>query len=149
MPDQLDDTIRARARRSLLRRDPVLAAVIRREGACGLRASGDPYRALLQSIVYQQLAGAAAAIERRVRAPYRGRYPKPAVLLAASDAELREAGLSRQKIAAMRAVATAFADGTLDNRRLRRMADDEVLEAVTQVKGIGEWTAHMLLMFSL
>ncbi len=150
MPDQLDDTTRARARRSLLRRDPVLATVIRREGACGLCASGDPYRSLLQSIVYQQLAGsAAAAIERRVRAPYRGRYPKPAVLLAASDAELREAGLSRQKIAAMRAVGAAFADGTLDNRRLRRMADDEVLEAVTQVKGIGEWTAHMLLMFSL
>ena len=150
MPDQLDDATRARARRALLRRDPVLARVIRREGPCGLRASGDPYRALLQSIVYQQLAGsAAAAIDRRVRAPYRGRYPRPDVLLAASDGELREAGLSRQKIAAMRAVAAAFADGALSNRRLRRMPDDEVLEAVTQVKGIGEWTAHMLLMFSL
>jgi DNA-3-methyladenine glycosylase II len=150
MPDQLDDATRARARRALLRCDPVLASVIRREGPCDLRASGDPYRALLQSIVYQQLAGsAAAAIDRRVRAPYRGRYPKPAVLLAASDGELRKAGLSRQKIAAMRAVATAFAEGTLSNRRLRRMPDAEVLEAVTQVKGIGEWTAHMLLMFSL
>ncbi len=150
MPDQLDDATRARARRVLLRRDPVLAGVIRREGPCGLRASGDPYRALLQSIVYQQLAGSAAlAIDRRVRAPYRGRYPKPEVLLAASDGQLREAGLSRQKIAAMRAVAAAFADGTLSNRRLRRMPDDEVLDAVTQVKGIGEWTAHMLLMFSL
>jgi DNA-3-methyladenine glycosylase II len=150
MPDQLDDATRARARRSLMRRDPVLAPVIRREGACGLEVRGDPYRALLQSIVYQQLAGAAAsAIDRRVRAPYRGRYPKPAVLLAARDAQFKEAGLSRQKIAAMRALATAFADGTLSNRRLRRMPDDEVLEAVTQVKGIGEWTAHMLLMFSL
>jgi DNA-3-methyladenine glycosylase II len=150
MPDQLDDTVRARARRALMRRDPVLATVIRREGACGLKASGDPYRALLQSVVYQQLAGsAAAAIDHRVRAPYRGRYPKPDVLLAASDTDLKKAGLSRQKIAAMRAVARAFADGSLSNRRLRRMPDDEVLEAVTQVKGIGEWTAHMLLMFSL
>jgi DNA-3-methyladenine glycosylase II len=150
MSDPLDDSTRARARRVLMRRDPVLAKVIRREGACGLYARGDPYRALLQSIVYQQLAGSAAsAIDRRVRAPYRGRYPKPAVLLAASDAQLREAGLSRQKIAAMRAVASAFVDGKLDNRRLRRMPDDEVLKAVTQVKGIGEWTAHMLLMFSL
>ncbi|HEY5657131.1 MAG TPA: DNA-3-methyladenine glycosylase 2 family protein [Myxococcota bacterium] len=150
MPEKLDDATRARARRALLRRDPVLARVIRREGACGLRPSGDPYRALLQSIVYQQLAGAAAgAIDRRVRAPYRGRYPRPDVLLAAPDAALREAGLSRQKIAAMRAVAAAFADGTLCNRRLHHMNDDEVLTAVTQVRGIGEWTAHMLLMFSL
>jgi len=150
MPDRLDPALLARARRSLLRRDSVLAPVIRREGPCDMIPTGDPYRSLLQSIVYQQLAGAAAsAIDRRVRAQYRGRYPKPETLLAAPDGALREAGLSRQKIAAMRAVAAAFDDGTLNNRRLYRMSDEAVVEAVTQVRGIGEWTAHMLLMFSL
>jgi DNA-3-methyladenine glycosylase II len=150
MPDRLDATTLTRARRTLMRRDPVLAPVIRREGACQLTPTGDPYRSLLQSIVYQQLAGAAAAaIDRRVRAPHRGRYPKPAALLGVPDRELRAAGLSRQKIAAMRAVARAFDEGSLNSRRLYRMSDEAVVEAVTQVRGIGEWTAHMLLMFSL
>ncbi len=115
-----------------------------------MRPRGDPYRSLLRSVVYQQLAGAAAtAIAGRLRRLFGGRYPRPEVLLAARDADLRSAGLSRQKIASLRAVATAFADGTLSNRGLRRMSDDEVVEAVTQIKGIGEWTAHMILMFSL
>jgi 3-methyladenine DNA glycosylase/8-oxoguanine DNA glycosylase len=115
-----------------------------------MQSSGDPYRALVRSIVFQQLAGGAArAIVDRLRARHRGRIPKPAVLLAASDAELRAVGLSRQKIAAVRAVAAAFHAGELDNRRLRRMQDGAVVEAVTKVRGIGEWTAHMLLMFSL
>jgi len=139
-----------RARRSLRRRDPVLGALIRRVGPCGLAPRGDPYRSLLRSVVYQQLAGsAAAAIDKRLRAPYRGRYPRPGVLKAAPDAELRAAGLSRQKAATLRAVAEAFDEGALDNRRLRRMPEPAVIEAVTAIKGIGEWTAHMLLMFSL
>jgi DNA-3-methyladenine glycosylase II len=148
--ERLDDRVRARARRSLLRRDPVLARAIRGAGPCGLRASGNPYAALLQSVIYQQLAGAAAsAIDRRFRQGFGGRYPKPPALLAARDASLRAAGLSRQKIAALRAVACAFDEGRLSGRRLYHMSDDAVVEAVTQVRGIGEWTAHMLLMFSL
>ena len=124
--------------------------MIRRVGPCRIDARGDPYRSLVRSVVYQQLAGAAAsAILGRVKARFRGRIPRPEVLLAASDADLKADGLSRQKIVAVRAVATAFADGTLSNRRLHRMEDDAVIEAVTQIRGIGEWTAHMLLMFSL
>jgi len=139
-----------RARRSLRRRDPALGAVIRRVGPCGLEASGDPYRMLVQSVIYQQLAGsAAAAIFGRVKARFGGRIPRPERLLEATDEELRSAGLSRQKIAAIRGIARAFADNSLCNRRLRAMADDAVVEAVTQLRGIGEWTAHMLLMFSL
>ena len=147
---RLDADLLETARRSLRRRDPVLGAVIRRVGPCGIRARGDPYRSLLRSVVYQQLAGAAAAaIAGRLRRHFGGRYPRPELLLAAGDADLRSAGLSRQKIATLRAVAAAFADGTLSNRGLRRMSDDEVVEAVTRIKGIGEWTAHMILMFSL
>jgi DNA-3-methyladenine glycosylase II len=127
-----------------------MAPLIREVGACTMEQRGDPYRALLRSVVYQQLAGSAArAIDGRLRAPHRGRYPKPADLLALRTAQLRKAGLSRQKIAALRAVAEAFDSGLLDNRRLRRMDDEAVVEAVTRVRGIGTWTAHMLLMFSL
>jgi DNA-3-methyladenine glycosylase II len=150
MQHRLDPDVLERARRSLARRDRRLGRVIRAAGPCTMAPRGDPYRELLRAVVYQQLAGnAARAIERRFIAPYRGRYPKASDLLAARDADLRAAGLSRQKIAALRAVAEAFDSRTLDNRRLRRMDDDAVIEAVTQVRGIGVWTAHMLLMFTL
>ena len=66
-----------------------------------------------------------------------------------SDSDLREVGLSRQKIATLRTIAVAFDKGALSNRALRRMDDDSVIAEVTKLKGIGEWTAHMLLMFSL
>ena len=85
-----DPQVLEKARRSLRRRDPVLGAVIRRVGRCQLRHSGDPYRSLLRSVIYQQLAGAAAdAIALRVRRHFGGRFPRPEVLLAAGDAELR------------------------------------------------------------
>jgi DNA-3-methyladenine glycosylase II len=139
-----------RARRNLARRDPVLRPLIRRVGPCGLRRRGDPYRALLRSVLYQQLAGAAAAaIHARLRARFDGRDPRPGALLAACDAELRAVGLSRQKIAALRSIAEHFDDGRVSGRRLARMDDDAVVECVTQIRGVGVWTAHMLLMFSL
>lgn len=149
-PPKLDAELLEKARRRLRRRDARLGALIREVGACGIRPQGDPYRALVHSVIYQQLAGAAAgAIAARLRARSRGRYPSPERLLASRDRELRAVGLSRQKIAALRAVAAAFAEGRLSNRRLARMEDAAVVEAVTQVRGIGEWTAHMLLIFSL
>ena len=133
-----------------MRRDTRLAAVIRRVGPCSMEHRGDPYRMLLRSVIYQQLAGAAArTIDARLRAPWRGRYPMPDVLLAAPNRQLRAAGLSRQKIKAVRSVAGAFAARDVTNRALRAMDDDAVIAAVTQIHGIGEWTAHMLLMFSL
>lgn len=147
---RLDDRGRERARRALRRRDPSLAAVIREVGPCGLRWRGDPFGSLQRSILYQQLAGAAAgAIDRRFRQAFGGRYPRPLDLLAARPAQLRKLGLSRQKIAAMRDLARAFRDGTLSARRLAHLDDAEVVAAVTAVKGVGPWTAHMLLMFSL
>ena len=124
--------------------------MIRRVGACGLRARGDPYASLHRAILHQQLAGAAAAaIERRVRAIFGGRTPRPAAFLAADETSLRAAGLSRQKLAALRDLARAFHARELDGRRLRHLDDDAVVEAVTRVRGVGEWTAHMLLMSSL
>lgn len=139
-----------RARRALARGDPVLARLIRSVGPCGLRPSGDPYAALLRSILFQQLAGTAArAIEARLLARFAGRYPPPQALLRAGDTELRSLGLSRQKAAALRSVARHFADGSVRARSLYRMSDADVVAAVTRIRGVGVWTAHMLLLFSL
>ena len=150
MASKLSGSELERARRALRRSDPLLGAVVRRVGPCGLRARGDPYAALHRAILYQQLAGAAAAaIERRVRALFRGRVPRPAAFLAADPEALRAAGLSRQKLAALLDLARAFHEGELDARRLHRMNDAAVIDAVTRVRGVGEWTAHMLLMSSL
>jgi 3-methyladenine DNA glycosylase/8-oxoguanine DNA glycosylase len=148
--DSLDAALFDRARRTLTRRDPVLAPVIRRIGPCGLNVRGDPYRFLVRSIVHQQIAGAAArAIEGRLRASFGGRIPSAARLRRASAARLRGVGLSRQKIASVRAIARAFDDGALGARRLRTLDDDGVIALVTQIRGVGEWTAHMLLMHAL
>jgi DNA-3-methyladenine glycosylase II len=150
VPDRLDPAALARARRALARRDPVLGAVIRRVGACGLERRGDPYRYLVRSVLYQQITGhAARAIEARLRTAFGGRIPTPDRLRAASPALLRACGLSRQKIASLHAIAAAFDDRVLDPRRLARLDDDGVVAAVTTVRGVGPWTAHMLLMFSL
>jgi 3-methyladenine DNA glycosylase/8-oxoguanine DNA glycosylase len=88
---------------------------------------------LIRSVVYQQLAGSAAgAILGRLRGHFGGRIPRPERMLAASDSELRAVGLSRQKIAAVRAVAAAFDDGSLSNRRRYRMDHSEVVGAVNE-----------------
>jgi DNA-3-methyladenine glycosylase II len=101
-------------------------------------------------VIYQQLAGAAAsAIERRFKAEFGGRIPAPERLREASSERLRRVGLSRQKAAAVRSIAGAFLDGTVSARKLPHMEDAEVIAAVTQIRGVGVWTAHMLLMFSL
>jgi DNA-3-methyladenine glycosylase II len=130
--------------------DPRLAAVIDKVGACQLKPQGQIYEALFRSVLYQQLAGsAAAAIMRRVCEPYGGKIPAPADFLRAADEQLRAAGLSRQKMKYLRELAAAFAEGRLNARSLARLDDDALVTAVTAVHGIGEWTAHMLLMFCL
>ena len=150
MADRIDAVLVERARRALRRGDPVLGAVIRRVGACELKRRGDPYRYLVRSVLYQQITGAAGrAIEKRLHAAFGGRVPMPARLRVAETETLRSAGLSRQKIDSIRAIATAFDERTLDGRKLARLPDEAVVDAVTQVRGVGEWTAHMLLMFSL
>jgi len=146
----LDQELMARACRSLRRRDPLLGGVIRRVGPCGIEARGNPYAALVRSVIYQQLAGAAArAIDRRFRRPHGYRYPAPARLRRIPEPTLRAAGLSRQKIAALRSIAEAFESRRVTGHTLQRLPDEDVIEAVTQIRGVGEWTAHMLLMFSL
>ena len=138
------------ARRHLMRADPIIGRIVKDLGPTDLRRRGTPYQSLFRALLYQQLAGAAAAaIERRLLALFAGRVPEPAELLATSPDTLRSVGLSRQKASYMHSLAEHFAAGAISNRAIGRMADEAVIEHVTQIKGIGRWTADMLLMFSL
>lgn len=127
-----------------------MARLVRKVGPCKLEPKGKPYRYLMRSVLYQQLSVASAGkIEERVRAHGRGQIPAAHRILKMSDAQFRKAGLSRQKIAAFRSIATAFEEGKVRPKALERMDTQEVMDNVTQIHGVGEWTAHMLLMFAL
>jgi DNA-3-methyladenine glycosylase II len=141
----------ARARRALLRRDPVIAALIRQYGDCGLASSQrtDPFHALLHAIIAQQLSTKAArTIEGRFSALFDGQ-PTPAAVVGVSDEHLRAVGLSPQKLKYLRDLCARIVDGSLNLEVLDAMTDDEVIGALTSVKGIGRWTAEMFLMFRL
>lgn len=139
-----------RARKHLLRADPVIREIVKSCGSLEIEARGKPYEALVRSILYQQLAGpAAAAIERRFLALSGGAIPAPEALARMTDEQLRAVGISRQKASYFRSIGEHFAGGALSDRKLLRAPDDEVIEAVTQIRGVGRWTADMLLMFCL
>jgi DNA-3-methyladenine glycosylase II len=129
--------------------DARLAAIIRSVGAYEIKLRRDPFRSLVEAIIYQQLAGSAAdAICGRFVKIY-GRFPRPAQLLATRDARLRTAGLSAKKIEYLKDLALRVSDGRLELGLLRKMPDEQVIEQLDQVKGIGRWTAEMFLIFCL
>jgi DNA-3-methyladenine glycosylase II len=114
--------------------------------------SRDPYRALIRAVVFQQLSGkAASTIHGRVLALFAPKdHPDPADILAAGDTPLRGAGLSRQKIAALRDISQKRLDGIIpEAKALRKLSDDEIIERLTAAKGVGRWTVEMYLMFTL
>jgi DNA-3-methyladenine glycosylase II len=142
------------AMKELARKDEILARIIRQVGPCALKAdrTRGPYQALVESVVYQQLTGkAAATILGRVRDLFPGRgFPKPEQILAMPDAKLRAAGLSGAKTAAIKDIARKALDGTIpDTRRIHKLSDDEIIERLTQIRGVGRWTVEMLLIFKL
>lgn len=138
------------ARKHLLKSDPVMRDLVKRVGAYEMEVRGKPYESLVRAILYQQLAGpAAAAIERRFLALFGDRIPLPEQLAASPDEVLRTAGVSRQKAGYLRSIGEHFESGQLSDRHLMRAGDEEVIEAVTQIKGVGRWTADMLLMFCI
>jgi DNA-3-methyladenine glycosylase II len=140
-----------RARRILARRDPVIAALIRTHGPCGLARAQhtDPFHALVQAIISQQLSTAAArTIGKRLRGLYDGRLTAAAIA-ATPDPQLRAVGLSPQKVGYLRDLCARVQSGDLALGTLDSLSDDDVIEALTRVKGIGRWTAEMFLMFRL
>jgi DNA-3-methyladenine glycosylase II len=138
---------------AFLKKDKRFAALIKRYGPPDLeRYHGkiNVFQALLRSIVYQQLSGhAAAAIHTRVKALFPRDKPTPELLLKIRAPRLRKAGLSIQKIAYVRDLAKKCLDGTIDQKHFPKMTSQEIIDHLTAVKGIGEWTAHMLLIFTL
>jgi 3-methyladenine DNA glycosylase/8-oxoguanine DNA glycosylase len=134
--------------------DSMLGALIERVGPCLLRPrrTQSLFAAVARAIVYQQLSGSAAAtILGRVQALYAPkRFPTPSDILTTPPERLRAAGLSTAKTAALRDLAERSLDGTVPTmRRVRLMGDEEVIERLVQVRGVGRWTAEMLLMFRL
>jgi 3-methyladenine DNA glycosylase/8-oxoguanine DNA glycosylase len=134
--------------------DPVLGALIERVGPYLLRprSTQSLFAAVARAIVYQQLSGSAAAtILGRVKAIYAPkRFPTPRDILATPPERLRAAGLSAAKTAALRDLAERSLDGTVPTmRRVRFMADEDVIGRLVLVRGVGRWTAEMLLMFRL
>lgn len=132
--------------------DPRLGPLVEKVGPCPLKPlyPDDPFAALARNVLYQQLAGSAArAIEARVKALGSAPFPSPDQLLKLSPARLREAGLSRAKVAALHALSTAVLQGVLKVDELRLLPDEQVVEEVSKVKGLGPWSAEMFLLFHL
>jgi DNA-3-methyladenine glycosylase II len=141
----------AKARRLLLRRDPVLAALIRKHGECGLAQAqrADHFSALVRAITGQQLSTKAAStiFARLVALMPDGLTP--AALSALTDQQLRAVGMSRQKITYFRDLCEKALSGVVPLDALDQMSDEEVIVALTKIKGIGRWSAEMFLMFRL
>jgi DNA-3-methyladenine glycosylase II len=138
--------------RALARRDPVMKRLIKQVGpsVIGTRRSRTSFESLVSAIVFQQLAGkAAAAIYGRVVALFPGGRVSPENVLAVSEQRLRGAGLSAAKVASIRDFATKALDGTVPLRSLGRLPDEEIIARLVAVRGIGRWTAEMFLLFQL
>ncbi|MEW4488201.1 DNA-3-methyladenine glycosylase [Thalassoglobus sp. JC818] len=138
------------ARLHLIEADPVLAELIDRVGPCTLKRQTNRYRTLLRAIVGQQISAAAAkSVFRRLEAAVHTSTLQPESVAELTDEELRSVGLSSQKSRYIRDLTEHVLDGRLKLRALHHRSDEEVIELLTDVKGIGHWTAQMFLMFSL
>ena len=141
----------AKARRVLARRDPVMRDLMRAHGPCRLgdRQHTDPFKALVRAIVGQQLSTkAAATIFGRFEGLFE-RFPRPSDVRRVSDEQLRGVGLSGQKVSYLRDLCARVEDERLRLEDLEHLHDDAIVEVLTQVKGIGRWTAEMFLIFRL
>jgi DNA-3-methyladenine glycosylase II len=149
----------AKARAALATADPAMAALIERVGEIDIETRlrrrseerpADAYGALLRAIVGQQLSTKAArTIYGRVRDLFGGSTPSPEQLLEASEEDLRGCGLSGRKVEYVRDLATHVLEGELELERLGELSDEEVIEEIVAVRGLGQWTAEMFLIFHL
>jgi DNA-3-methyladenine glycosylase II len=154
---------------NFLKKDKYFAKLIKKHGPLELSRGGAAFRALAEAIIYQQLSGTAAGtIFRRFVALFgtkpnaktvgkkttksgkiNRKFPTPAEVLAMSAAQMRTAGISKQKAGYLRDLALKFHTKTVDHKRFHKMSNAEITEHLLKVKGVGEWTAHMFLMSTL
>lgn len=133
----------------LKKSDPILRAIIERVGPCRIQYGLPEFASIAEAIIYQQLNGKAAASIFGRFAALAGDPLTPEGILKLSDAQMRGVGLSKQKSSYVKDLAAKAAAGLLDFSKLAGLSDEEVIQHLTQVKGIGVWTAHMFLIFSL
>src|ERR1700685_1170385 len=129
----------------LKKADPVMRAIIERIGPCRMKFGLPEFHSLAEAIVYQQLNGKAAVTIFKRFAALAGEPVTPEGILKLTDAQLCSVGLSKQKSSYLKDMAGRATRGELDFTRLPEMTDDEVIKHLTQVKGVGVWTAHMFL----
>lgn len=133
----------------LKKSDPVLRAIIERVGPCRMEFGEPTFHSVAEAIIYQQLNGKAAVTIFKRFTDAAGLPVTPDGILKLSAAQLRAVGLSKQKSSYVRDLAEKTKAGLLDFSGLHEQTDDEVIKHLTQVKGVGVWTAHMFLMFTL
>jgi len=134
----------------VLKKDPKLARIIKVVGKYQITITSNYFESLIEAIITQQLAGfAAKAISKRFRSLYGKRFPKPVDVLKTSDSKLRKTGLSGMKVKYIKDLSKNIESKKLKLRSLSKLSDDEVVKQLTEVKGIGRWTAEMFLIFSL
>ena len=136
---------------SVLKRDKRFARLIKKHGLPERPARKNPFQSLVRSIIYQQVSGRAAAtiLARFIDLFPKGKFPTPEAVCKMPVEKMREAGLSSQKASYIQDLAQKFSGGTVKHRSLNHMTNAEVVEHLTQVKGIGVWTVHMFLISTL
>ena len=133
-----------------LKKDVVLKSLIKITSVSHVRVDADLYRALLRSVVGQQLSvKAAASIFNKFCTAFPKQYPDKNLVLEMSDERLRACGLSLQKSKYIRNIASFFIEHANEIKSLQNKSDEEIISFLTQIKGVGKWTVEMLLMFSL
>ena len=136
-----------------LARDPVMRGLIRRHGRCALTPDRQsPYESLMRAVAHQQLNGRAARtiLARFVALFGDGRFPAPADVVAARATTLRRAGFSRAKVRSLKDIARHALAGTVPTRRAARsLGDEEIIQRLVPIRGVGRWTVEMLLIFTL
>ncbi len=146
----INDDLAMMADEYLKNHDAILKPIIERTGPCNLRPHTNYYWELVDAIISQQLSvKAAASIERRFQELFDSEVPKPEQILNKSIDELRSVGLSRPKAGYIRDLAEHIVSGKLKFDKFDKLSDQEITKELTDVKGIGEWTAHMFLMFCM
>ena len=134
---------------SLLRSDKKLGPLIRRIGPCSMRITKNPFQTLVEAIIYQQLSEASAtAITKRFLKLYK-KFPTPRQVNNTTDKKLKDIGLSGTKINYMKGLAKLVVKKEIDFRKISKLSDEQVIEELTKIKGIGNWTAQIYLMFCL
>ncbi len=150
IPTIYDKGARSTAIKHLSKRDKVLAKLIKRIGRIRVNWGGDSYESLMSAIIYQQISGAAGeSIERRFKALYNNRLPSPNRFLTTPEKKVREAGISPQKYSYLVDLCTRIKDGRIELNKFDIMDDEDIIEELDEVRGIGRWTAEMFLIFSL